>query len=106
MMPVEQMPQLIEALASIAEILGRLGVPGLVALVLAGPAAVLIMILVPIISGHDILTFETHGTVRIWNARSMNIAKDGWRNSKHSALVEQHRADTQAVRISARSMHR
>ncbi len=44
-MPVEQLPQLIEALASIAGILERLGVPGLLGLLLAGPVAVIIALM-------------------------------------------------------------
>ena len=98
MMPVEQMPQLIEALASIAEILGRLGVPGLVALVLAGPAAVLIMILVL-----DHLRTR-HSDIRDARHRAdmermfYEYRKDmDARNSETLALVEQHRADTQAI---------
>ena len=97
-MPVEQIPQLIEALASIAGILRQLGVPGLVALVLAGPAAVLIVILVL-----DHLRTRHTDTRAARHRADMErmfyeYRKDmEARNAETLALVEQHRADTQAI---------
>lgn len=68
-MPVDQIPQLIEALSAIAGILERLGVPGLLGLLLAGPVAVIIALML------------------INHASAKNLA----------AMHEQARRDTQAM---------
>lgn len=68
-MPMEQIPQLVEALSAIAGILERLGVPGLLGLLLAGPVAVIIALML------------------INHASAKNLA----------AMHEQARRDTQAM---------
>lgn len=90
MSPVE-MAQLLEALTAIASVLGRLGVPGLVVLVLVGPAAVLIAVLV-------LEYLRRRSADRVLEQYRGDTAAAMERHRTEAAvLLESYRADTQAV---------
>ena len=79
-MNAAEITQMITALTEIASILDRLGVPGLIAILLAGPAAVLVTILIlDHLRGKRLETLnEQH-------------------REENRLLIEQYRADTQKI---------
>ncbi|HEU6436125.1 MAG TPA: hypothetical protein VE028_01580 [Nitratidesulfovibrio sp.] len=90
MNPVE-LAQLVEALTAIASVLERLGIPGLVALALMGPAAVVIAILVL----EHIRRRNADRMLEQYRA-DMTAAMERTR-TEASVLMESYRADTQAI---------
>ena len=79
-MPIDKAPEVFAALQSFLELCDRLGVPGVIGLLLAGPAAVLVALLM--------LDFM----------RMRHMRNESEEHRKEMlALVEQHRADMNTV---------
>jgi len=82
---------LIQAVATIAGVLQQLGVPGLVALVLAAPAAVLITVLVL----NHLQDRKTAAMLEVYRQDMAKVAETA--RAEAATQLEIYRADTQAI---------
>lgn len=82
---------LVQALSTIAAVLQQLGVPGLVALVLAAPAAVLITVLVL----HHLQNARTANLLETYRADMAGLTEKA--RAEAATQLENYRADTQHI---------